>query len=390
MNNIVGQAVRNTDFWNRKSELAAIWDAIESGSHLLISAPRRVGKTSILYKIMDEPKPGFIPVYVDTESADSENEFWQKLFNALRAEEFVNKLESMAKTLWDKIKNIKISKISADGVIFDDGKALSYKESFMRLINDLGNGEKIVFMIDEFAQTIENIIKYEGSKNALSLLKAHRALRQDAQISNKLTFVYAGSIGLESVVAKMHATKHINDLNSIKIMDLSVAEAKKFAHKLSADININIPDEQITYLLEKIEWFIPFYIQLIIQEIRSLHRRELAENLPVTNTQIDNAINNALDHRNHFESWHSKLKEGHGKNEYLFAKQVLNIISEKLSIMSLDIINIALKHSLDEDVAREILHSLVYDGYINNDKDIKLYRFNSPVLRLWWCRNVAN
>ena len=76
-------------------------------------------------------------------------------------------------------------------------------------------------MIDEFAQTIENIIKYDDPKNAVALLKAHRELRQDIKFSEKVTFIYAGSIGLESVVAKIDAIKHINDLNPIKIPPLS-------------------------------------------------------------------------------------------------------------------------------------------------------------------------
>ena len=225
MSIIVGQAVRNSDFWDRTDELEDIWNAIESGSHILISAPRRVGKTSIMYKVLDEPKTNYIPVYIDTESADSQNEFWQKLFHALIEEDFVNGLKNSAKTLWSKLTTIKIKKITATvGVEFGDGEQLNYKEAFKRLIKDLDSDKKLIIMIDEFAQTIENIIKYEdeGIKSAISLLKAHRELRQDIKFSQKVTFIYAGSIGLESVVAKMDAIKHIIDLNSIKILPLSL------------------------------------------------------------------------------------------------------------------------------------------------------------------------
>nr|MDC2856387.1 hypothetical protein [Ningiella sp. W23] len=123
-------------------------------------------------------------------------------------------------------------------------------------------------MIDEFAQTIENIIKYEEPKNAISLLKAHRELRQDQKFSQKVTFIYAGSIGLESVVSKIDAIKHINDLNNIKVPPLTFPEAEQFTIALfqSADIKINKTD--INYLLNTIHWLIPFYIQLITQEIK--------------------------------------------------------------------------------------------------------------------------
>jgi len=386
MSIIVGQAARGENFWDRTNELEDIWDAIESGSHILISAPRRVGKTSIMYKVQDEPKSNYIPIYIDTESADSENDFWQKLFYALMEEDFVNKFESSAKIFWAKLKSIRFKKITAAGVEFADGEILEYKEAFRRLIKDLDNDIKIIIMIDEFAQTIENIIKYEDEKNALSLLKTHRELRQDTKVSSKITFIYAGSIGLESVVAKMNATKYINDLNNIKVSPLEFTEAKVFTQKLCSNNYIEVSTDEITYILEKIEWLIPFYIQLITQEIKRLFRKEKV----VTKESIDRAIQNALEHRNHFENWQSKLREAFDNNSYLFAKEILNTISETLTMKSSEIMNIATKHEVNEDDAKEIIHSLVYDGYINNNDNPKIYRFNSPILRMWWYKNVAN
>ncbi len=384
MSIIVGQAVRGENFWERKYELEDIWSAIESGSHILISAPRRVGKTSILYKIIDEPKENYIPIYIDTESADSQNEFWEKLFNALMNEEFTGKLQSFSATLYQKIKTIKFKKISASGVEFGDGEVVDYKEAFRRVVKDLDDDKKIIIMIDEFAQTIENIIKYEDTQNALSLLKSHRELRQDIKVSNKVTFIYAGSIGLESVVAKIGATKHINDLNNIKVSPLTIQEAQTFTQKLASTNNIEIDEDTIAYLLEKVEWLIPFYIQLIVQEVKKISRREPTIRLET----IDQAISNSLEYRNYFENWQSKLREAFENREYLFAKEVLNKISSLETLTYRKIANIATKHQLED--SREILQALVYDGYINNNDDPKIYRFNSPILRAWWYKNVAN
>lgn len=386
MNIIVGQVVRKESFWNRENELEDIWDAIESGSHILISAPRRVGKTSILYKILDEPKDNYIPIYINTESADSQSEFWEKLFNTFSEEEFINKFKSISKKYWEKLKNIKIKKASVSGVEFGDGEVIDYKEAFKRLVKDLDDDKKIIIMIDEFAQTIENIIKYDETKNAISLLLSHRELRQDTKISTKITFIYAGSIGLESVVSKLGVTKHINDLNNIKVSPLIIDEAKEFTRKLTSSNNIELGEEEIAYLLEKVEWLIPFYIQLIVQEVKKISTRERLE--LITKETIDKAIDNAIGYRNYFENWQSKLKEAFENREYLFAKDVLNKISSSDTLSARQISNIATKHEIEEP--REVIHALVYDGYINNNDDPKIYRFNSPILRMWWYKNVAN
>ena len=388
MKNSVGQAVRGENFWNREHELASIWDAIDSGSHILLVAPRRVGKTSIMFNLQDNSKDGYIVVYVDTESADSENEFWQKLFNALMEEEFIGKIKKYTKKFGLFLEETSIDKISTKGVEFGDGTVVDYATAFENLVKELDSDKKLIIMIDEFAQTVENIIKYENDKSAQSFLRTHRALRQNSNLTNKVTFVYAGSIGLESVVAKMSATKLINDLNSIKINPLNPEEGQRFTRQLCRSVSIEMSTDMIVLLLEKIEWLIPFYIQLLIQELKTLSR-EYGSN-EIDSEMIDIAMERALNHQHLFANWRSKLKEGFKTEGYLYAKEILNKISEEGTMTSLKIRNIATKHGLDDDYAKEIVHSLVYDGYINNHDNVKEYRFNSPILKLWWYKNVAN
>ncbi len=388
MQNCVGQAVRGNNFWKRENELAAIWSAIETGSHILLAAPRRVGKTSIMFHLQDNPLEGYAVVYLDIESADSENEFWRKLFNALTEEEFANRLKTYSKAALEKLKNIKIKKISTSGVEFDDSDELNYYAIFENFIKELDSDRKIVIMIDEFAQTVENIIKYDTAKSAESFLNANRALRQNPKISSKVAFVYAGSIGLESVVGKIGATKLINDLNSIKVLPLDADEATIFTLELLKWVGLKADEAVVAFMLEKIEWLIPFYIQLIVQELKTLSRQTCKAG--IENSDIDAAINKAIEHKNHFDHWQSKLKEGFDKNQYLFAKEILNIASENSTISSSEISNLAAKHDLDQDDAKEAIHSLVYDGYINNNDNAKVYRFNSPILRIWWNKYVAN
>ncbi|UTJ07819.1 AAA family ATPase [Arcobacter roscoffensis] len=388
MKNCVGQAVRGNDFWDRNSEISIIWNKIDSGSHILLAAPRRVGKTSIMFNLLDNPKDDYIVMYIDTESADNENEFWQKLFNALQEEDFVNKLKSYSNTLFEKIKNIRIDKISTSGVTFGDGETLDYSEAFEKMIKDLDTNKKLIIMIDEFAQTVENIIKYEDTISAIKFIKRHRELRQNQKISSKVSFIYAGSIGLESVVSKLNGMKHINDLNSIKVNPLSFIESKQFISVLVSNLELKLDDTVINEFLKRVEWYIPFYIQLIIQEIKTI---TIEDNVnEVTVEILDKAINNALNHRNHFEHWRSKLKEALGINEFKFTKEMLNHISENNIMESLDIINIGVKYDLDDDEVKEIIHSLIHDGYINNNDNPKEYRFNSPILKMWWYKNVAN
>jgi hypothetical protein len=53
-----------------------------------------------------------------------------------------------------------------------------------------------------------------------------------------------------------------------------------------------------------------------------------------------------------------------------------------------EIIDLSVKYNI-RDSYKNLLNTLIYDGYINNNEDPKVYRFNSPLLRQWWRNNVA-
>jgi len=380
----VGQVARAEQFWPRDAEIDRIWNTIESGGHILIAAPRRVGKTSVMYKIYDEPREGYVVAFVDVESADNEHEFWHKLFNTLTSETFISQTYRYTAKLATSLRELagKVKKVSTSGIEFGDGETLDYAAAFEKFVTELQIDKKLIIMVDEFAQAVENIIKYQSKEEAESFLRTARSLRQNPKILEKVTFLYAGSIGLEGVAARIGATKSINDLNSIKIPPLLNEDAFAFTCALSEGMRVD--DDVIHNLLDKIEWLIPFYIQLILQEAKAINKESL------TNENIDCAITAALQHKNHFEHWKSKLKEAFEPTGYNFAKEILNVISDKYTITSSAITNLTAKHDLDHDIAKEIVHTLVYDGYINNNDDPKIYRFNSPILRMWWYNNVAN
>lgn len=162
MKNIVGQVATGEKFFNRKEDIKKLWGKIRNGSNVLLSAPRRTGKTSILYYLKDNPEEGYSILYLDTESVDSCNEFFRKIYNHLltESEESLKiKLVEMAKSLGKKIEEVgKTIKLG--------DKELNYYEELVQLMKKLDlNDHKILIIIDEFAQTLQNILKDDEKKS---------------------------------------------------------------------------------------------------------------------------------------------------------------------------------------------------------------------------------
>jgi hypothetical protein len=72
--NIVGAVVRGDDFFGRESFVSRVWEVLNT-SNVLLAGPRRFGKTSVMYNILDFPKPGSRVVHVDLEPVKEPAEF---------------------------------------------------------------------------------------------------------------------------------------------------------------------------------------------------------------------------------------------------------------------------------------------------------------------------
>lgn len=144
-------------------------------------------------------------------------------------------------------------------------------------------------------------------KEGRRFLQLNRELRQNNEAPEKTRFIYTGSIGLESVVHRINETKAINDLARLPVPPLKNEEANTLLSLLLRSSDIKMKDEIVAYILERIKWLIPFYIQLMAQGIRDLVADEgIGE---IDNETIDKVIDNMLYQRNHFDHWHFKYLE---------------------------------------------------------------------------------
>lgn len=382
---ITGPAARGDNFYQRSSVIDNAWHLIADGHDILITAPRRVGKTSIMFYLLDNPKTGYEPVFLNTESVNDTNEFFKRLANALLKTNSVNTSIKLKNLLTEKFPAIK--KIGTSGMEFGEKQEPDYFELVMSILNSADpEGNTILIMLDEFPQTLENIITDCGEKEGRRFLQKNRELRQSNKAPEKTRFIYTGSIGLESVVRRINETKAINDLTPLPVTPLKKEEANSLLSILLRSSGIRIKDEVAAYILERIEWLIPFYIQLMAQGIRDLVADEDIKE--TENGTIDKVVENMLSQRIYFEHWHSRLRIAFKGDEYSFAKDILNKASETELIHSNEIIDSAVKYNLMEKY-QDIVSSLVYDGYINDSEEKGKYRFNSPILRMWWRQNVA-
>jgi hypothetical protein len=386
-----GQAARGDNFFKRPILINKLWRKIDSDSSIIISAPRRVGKTSLMRYIEDNPRDNFYVVYVITESVYDENKYYKEIVKAILNSDSIKKRDKVINSIKDLAKNIfkSVDEVGIDSVKFSKNIEFNYYDKFIEIMRSIDlDGHKLIIMIDEYAQTIENIQQKEGITYAVHLLQSNRALRQNSDINNKFQFIYTGSISLEGIARRMNSSKFINDLDILKVTPLSDTEGKNLINELLKGLDFTMDDNTINHMISEIKWLIPFYIQLAMDKLQDIYDEQNI--CAIYNNSVDIAIKRMIEENNKFSSWHERLKV-YKNNDYKFVIEVLNLISitQAKKITYNEMHDLAVQYNLT-DTYKDLIDTLIDDGYLNNDEEEKIYTFTSPILRMWWCKKIAN
>ena len=379
-----GPPVEGNDFYGREKELNYAWKQyVLNGVSMLLSAPRRVGKSSFskrLLKIAEEN--GWKVLYLDLQGICTEREFVKLFKETLQKEKWwenaKSKIGNTIINLFDSIEDFEISgnKISINGDVWRNDTYNKIK----RLIENAGD---IIIVIDELTIFLNHLLKQENGKEKVEFFLEW--LRKFRQVSGtKIRWIFCSSVGIENFASMYQLSKHLNDLKPFQIGAFSEYEAKDFISRLEVDEKVQFTEEDIQYILDKLVWHLPFFIQLLVDKINFLI---YAEGYQLSNSTIDEAYSRLID-EDHFNSWDERLKEYFDNEDN--ARKVLKLCAERSIGRSRDdlLANLLVKKSNIEKVEAALTQSLKMlknDGYLieNSGK----YTFRSPLLRDFWYNN---
>ncbi|HLP12122.1 MAG TPA: ATP-binding protein [Flavobacteriales bacterium] len=378
MKNTLGSPARGDAFYQRDKEINHIYKTLETGTAIYLAAPRRVGKTSILRRLEEFPKSGFQFIYVITESIDNSNDFFKEIFDQLLKSDFIKRSTKLLE-LSKRILNGALDRVSEfNGVKTKEPKEPNYYDILIELFTSVTDEiDRVVIMIDEFPQTIQNILDKSGKPEAQRFLQMNREIRLNHQVLKRFTFIYTGSISLFPMVEKVASLTSVNDIRTVPVNPLTEKDAKEFITRLMEETPVYIDNTTIEYIIKKIKWLIPFHLQLIQYEIIELCDVEPA----VTCDVVDQAFDQIVQNRNkpQFEPYFERLQKLFKGNIYLFVMDVLKYTASNDVITKAVLHNMSVKNNLEE--VKSVLETLEGDGYLFKNEDV--YQYTSPVLQLW-------
>ncbi len=389
----VGSPVRGDDFFDRETEQRQIWEYLH-GDDLLLLAPRRVGKTSLMLRLRDTAAARNLEAaWVSVAGAEDEVGFVRKLY------ESVSKLGSGAEVLKRLRKGPigrhlrRVRKVSLSGIGFELGEGDPWEDLGAGLAEalDRHHGRRLL-LVDEVPVFVLKLVRQDPSGDrARRFLSWFRELRQNPDRQGGLHWLLAGSIGLDTVAARLGFGDTINDLYLVRLGPFDRDTATRFLRRLCASYSFSIRDDALEHALDRVGWLIPFYLQLLFRELRTY-----CENRGVTADAgaVDRVYEDLLSasKKGYFDYWRQRLPEELGKPDAGSALLLLNAAVADPNGVARASLEQLLAERIAEPEARSeklryLLDVLENDGYLVEER--QRYRFRSPLLREFWLRRVV-
>ena len=357
-----GSVVSGTHFYDRKEEVRSLCNDVESGNNLVLYAPRRYGKTSLIFKVMDELRgKGINTVYVDFFNVEDKRSFLEyysdKLLKAKKAP-----LENLIKKFRKFVKGIEPS------VSFDESGKPVFKFSFnfnvttpdatfdevINLPERWANGERWLVVFDEF----QEIVNLNGNN-------FEKQLRANIQHHKNVSYVFMGS--KTHLLLNIFNNKSRSLYNSGKLFKIDKIPEQDTFDFLKRKFNgTNISENTIRYIITNAD-NIPYYVQFIASQVW----QTAVGKKSIMKSDIDTALKRTMDAQSDF------YEEVYGKLSILQKKILRALIYENEFIYSTEYL---LKHNLGPSSSvQKGITKLIEEGIIERTKE--RYEYSDPIFK---------
>lgn len=394
MRNVTGSPVEDGDFFDRPSDLARLQRELANGANLLLTAPRRVGKTSLVLRLCElERQAGRRAVFMNVEGCHDELAFAEKLIDGLTESGLHPEPLSRASLALRKARQtLSGFKVGAAGVDLDMGSTEDPDHSTIgraveSIFRKIESGDKAVLLvIDEMPELLLALGRDEhGTQRISRLLHWLRALRQTHR--QNVRWIFLGSIGLDSFVDDRHLRKAINDLTPLSLEALSATEADRFLLELGESNGLPLSAEERAYIIDRVGWPLPHHLQIVFHALIDSGATQ------VNTTGVEVAFRHLLLPTNlsQFDTWRQRLDEQFGQSDATAAKDILRHLCQHPDgrkraqvLNALMSTRQAAEPAVVEEQLARLLLMLQRDGYLLESAG--RYTFRSFLLREYWHR----
>jgi hypothetical protein len=369
------------DVIGRDHLIERLWRVLETQS-VVLTSERRVGKTSVIRKMVDATGDDRVCILRDVEGYRSPTEFIEGIYSDVQP--MLSKKERsrlailgvLEKLGGTEIGHIKLPQVKSH-----------WKDLLSALFHDIFNEETrpVIFFWDELPLFLYNVKTSAGEQDAMELLDALRALRQRYV---NLRMVFTGSVGIHQVIGSLrkhgYANDPTNDMATIEVPPLEPRHGSHLAALLIEGERIEILDDiaAVGNAISEAAGHIPYYTHYLVSRIRN-------SGLPMHSSAVNKCLEELIADPNdpaHFQYYQTRLTTYYGAIEAQLALCALDTLASLGRTVAFPEFLNLVRHrtaEAEEELFRQVLQVLLKDHYLVRNGD-GTYGFRYSIVQHWW------
>jgi uncharacterized protein len=394
--NFVGPPVRGADCYGRDAFVNLVWEKLSFG-HVILAAPRRFGKTSVMYRLIDTPRWDYKLVHCDLEHFAEPADLLTALVVQFSRDDTLSRIVSalsyVPKKVWSgfrgNVEEIEIHKLK---VKLKEQIRPKWQESGEELFDAIAaTSHTVVFILDEFAVMIDRMARTpKFREEARTLLRWLRHLRQAPRTKN-VRFLVAGSIGIAHVLNQLGESTSINDFEQLKLQPFSPAVADGFLQELAASHAVPLVPAVRKSLLKLIGTPVPYFLQIMFSETCKAYKQSgIAPTAAHAQSMYRETVL-GVDCKSYFDHYYGRLRDYYDRDHERAAKVLLRQLAIQGTLKREPSYSIYREHVRGADIEsfNGLMKNLENDFYISFDSKRTAYQFSCKLLRDWWLRHYG-
>ena len=400
-----GAPVDPVDLRFRGAFLAELWRTLRTG-HVVLTAPRRTGKTSVMDYLRDQPENGFSVVSINVQDLTHPADFFQVLLDGFH-DAHPDFVRDRLAAGWGLVSGV-LEKVDTVGVggfkLALRGSDPDWRRNWRQhgdtfLAQARSTGVPILFVIDEFPDMLLNLSR-ENEGLLREFLSWFRTQRQSpAPTRDSIRWLVGGSVNLAGTLDALGLVDLINDLEDVSLPPLTDGDIETFVADMLGGRDVPFDEIVPQRLIARLGHPIPLFMQMATQDLYRLWKREQRR---IDATDVDavfDALIVASAARTRLQHFHSRIKQYYVDPKRSIAHALLGQISVSESGLRratlwheterlLAELGVILPAHERRQVFNQLLLDLENDFYIIEAEE-GFYDFASGVLKSWWRKYYA-
>ena len=393
--------VEGDRFFDRKVELEILMDRMREGHHTLVTAQRRMGKTSLVRESLRRLAEGgeFETAFVDLEAAlDQADAIAETAARARPVSGAWGRIEAgfanILKEVGGRIEELSVSELRVKlraGI--DAGNWLQRGDAVFAAL--AGGARPVVLAIDELPILVNRLLKDdsgritpEGRKEADAFLSW---LRRNGQAHRgRVTMILSGSVGLEPLLEQAGLSAHANIFSAYDLKPWDDDIAISCLSELARTYEVGLPHAICREMCRRLRCCIPHHVQMYFDKLHDRLRQ--AGRRAATEEDAERVyLHEMLSVRGQMDLQHyeDRLRTILGTAGCPVAMEILTAtaVGGRLDGDAVDRYRAHFAAGAEDaepagPSVGTVLHVLLHDGYLEPQDGG--YRFRSGLLEDWW------